>query len=67
LGWPMPFKPHKHRANYVSQYTVFLYFPSKTLYPLGIRTQIFCSKGGCDDHCATPPKNEKDHWRPGMV
>jgi hypothetical protein len=25
----------------------------KTLYPSGIRTQVFCSWGGCNVHCAT--------------
>jgi hypothetical protein len=29
-------------------------FPSY-LHPGGIRTQIVCPRGGCDDHCATPP------------
>jgi hypothetical protein len=26
-----------------------------TLHPGGIRTRAFCSRGGCDVHCATPP------------
>jgi hypothetical protein len=28
----------------------------KSLSPGGIRTQVFCQLGGCDVHCATPPR-----------
>jgi hypothetical protein len=33
-------------------------FP-KTLYTGGIRTRAFCSRGGCNVHCATPPRQGK--------
>jgi hypothetical protein len=30
-------------------------FTSKSIYPGGIRTRLFCWWGGCDVHCAKPP------------
>jgi hypothetical protein len=53
---------------YVGNCTQKCWFVSrKNFYPGGIRTQVFCSRGGCDVHCATHRKKvfltyETSHW-----